>query len=153
VQSPDAKPKFSIIRRAFESLMVLGGLAGGGMALGYYAAVQVERASHVQEIARLQAAYGVTIEALTKRLDATADRTAKAATKVDAAANTVGDVVDKVDAAASKADRAARAAVTTAAKAAAVTKQTPAPSVAVQPEVVNREIRRANERIGQGERK
>lgn len=82
------------------------------------------------------------LDAIGKRLDGTASKQAATATQLQDATATVGEVVEKADLAAAKADKAAKLA---AAKATA--KAPAAPPAAVQPEVVNSEVRKANEKI------
>jgi methyl-accepting chemotaxis protein len=106
----------------------------------------VERANHLEEVGRLTLAYNKSIEALQGRVERTAGTQAVTADKLKDAAAAVVEVVDKVDAAAVKADKAASTAAQQAAKVAKVLPATP-PATTVQPEVVNREIRRANERL------
>lgn len=138
-----ANPAFwAHFRRTCESILVVLGMAGGGAALGFYAATQIERTAHTAEIERLQAANKIAMDAVLRNVEkATASAATATASAADAAV-AIGDVAEKVDKAANKAEVAARIA---AAKAA-----TPAlkpPVVAVQPEVVNQEIRRANDRL------
>jgi type II secretory pathway component HofQ len=94
---------------------------------------------------------GITkrLDDITKRLDGTASTQAATAGKLQDATTAVNEVVDKVDAAAATADKVARAVVVQAAKVAkAIPPAAPAaPPAAVQPEVVNREIRKANEKL------
>lgn len=135
------------IRHVFNACVVIGGLAGGGAVLGFSAATWFDRAAHVAEIERLQAAHKVALDVVLPQAEACTRNAASATANATAAVSAAGDVVDKVDAAADKADKAAVKA-DKAARAAAVRAITaPVPSVAVQPEIVNREIRRANERL------
>lgn len=144
--------RWTICKRFFETIMVLTGLVGGGAALGYYACQQTERANHLEEIARLQEANKVAMEYLLKQAESATKTAGQAATSANAAVGTaaattaaVAEVVEKVDKAADKADKAAKVA---AAKAKPVVIVPPSPpTAAVQADVVNREIRKANEKI------
>ncbi|MNU33577.1 hypothetical protein D3C71_221400 [compost metagenome] len=129
------------LKRGFESLMVLSGLAGGGAFVGFYAAQQLERTNHLAEITRLQASHKVAIDAVLGQAQmcvATARQATGSAVEATAAVN---EAADKAAEAASKADKAAKKAAVVASKA------TPPPAASVQPEVVNREIRKANEKL------
>lgn len=146
MQNRDPSPKsvfWGRLRRTIETLLVVGGLAGGGATLGFYAATQIERTAHIAEIDRLQAANKIAMDAVLRQVERATESAATASASAADAAATIGDVADKVDAAASKADKAAKLAA-----AKAVVAKAPAPPpAAVQPDVVNLEIRRANERI------
>lgn len=143
-RDPSTKSVFwSHLRLTVESLLVVGGLAGGGATLGFYAATQIERTAHIAEIDRLQAANKIAMDAVISKVERATESAATATASAADAAATIGDVADKVDAAASKADKAAKLA---AAKAAVVKSPAPPPAAA-QPDVVNLEIRRANERM------
>lgn len=138
-----ANPAFwARLRRFGESVLVVIGMAGGSAALGYYAATQIERTAHAVEIERLQAANKVAMDAVLKNVEKATANAATATASAASATAAIGDVAEKVDKAANKADQAARIA---AAKAANPTVKPP--TVAVQPEVVNQEIRRANDRL------
>lgn len=146
MQSCDHPPRKSVfwghLRRTVESLLVVGGLAGGGATLGFYAATQIERTAHTAEIERMQAANKIAMDAVLSKVALVTERAATASASAADAAATIGDVADKVDAAANKADKAAKLAAAKVAVKAPIL-----PPAAVQPDVVNSEIRRANERM------
>lgn len=121
---------------ALALIVLAGALIGATLTSAYYRdTLQQER-----DVNRLM------FVDLAKKLDAIAERLDGTATKQAATAATVTEVVDKVDAAADKADKVAKAVIVQAAKVAkAIPAQPPPP--AVQPEVVNREIRKANEKL------
>jgi len=126
------------VRHVFNACVVIGGLVGGGVSIGYFIGVQQQKQDSLAEIDRLQHAWGLRIGKASAAVE-------DAATAASNAAEVVGEVAGRVDAAATKADKAAKAAVVQAAKVAK--SMPPAPPAAVQPEVVNREIRRANEKL------
>lgn len=76
------------IRKAFEAVAVLGGLVGGGAAVGYWAGVQQERADRIAEIERLQQAYDRRLDTLSGRVGVAAQAATAAAEKADDAAAT-----------------------------------------------------------------
>jgi hypothetical protein len=83
----------STARRWFVSLVVIGGLWGGGVGIGYYAAVQQARQDiqqlntrHQAEIERLQTAYGRSIDSTAKTVNEAAQTVERAAQTVDATA-------------------------------------------------------------------
>ena len=128
---------------ALAGFVLAGALLGGALSAAYYRdALQQERVVNRGMFVDL----AKKMDDITKRLDGTANTQAATAGKLQDTATAVTEVVDKVDAAAATADKVARAVVVQAAKVAkAIPAQPPPP--AVQPEVVNREIRRANEKI------
>lgn len=123
----------SFLRHIFNACVVIGGLVGGGVSIGYFVGIEQQKRASLEEIERLQKAYG-------QRIDRASDAVVDAAGATKDAAEAVGEIAGRVDAAASKADKAARLA-------AARTQGGAERPAAVQPEVVNREIRRANERL------
>lgn len=126
------------LRNIFNACAVIGGLVGGGVSIGYFIGVQQQKKDSLAEIDRLMHVWGI-------RIDRASAAVEDAATAASNAAEAVGEVAGRVDAAADKADKAAKAAVVQAAKVAK--SAPPAPPAAVQPEVVNREIRKANEKL------
>jgi hypothetical protein len=134
-------PMRTHLRRGFESVMVLCGLAGGGAFLGYYAAVQIERTNHLAELDRLQKANKVALDAVLGQAQMCVNTARQATGSAVEATAAVNEAADKAAEAASKADKAAKKAAVVAAKA------SPPPAASVQPEVVNREIRKANEKL------
>jgi hypothetical protein len=134
-------------RRNIETLAIVSCLFLGGVGTGFVwatrnaeAQVTQMRGDHIRELERLSKSHEFAISALSKGVAKAADSVAVASEQASAAAEAVGDVAGKVDAAATKADKAARLAASKASAKAP-------PPAAVQPEVVNQEIRRANERI------
>jgi len=125
---------------ALAGILVAGALLGGTIVAAHYReALQQEREVNRGMFAEL----AEKLEVLGKRIDGTATTQAETADKLQDATTTVSDVVEKVDLAAAKADKAAKAAAAKVAKAAPATP----PPAAVQPDVVNREIRKANEKL------
>ena len=118
-----------------HNLVVIGGLVGGGMSLGYYFGVQSTREDALAEIERLQYTHSEALSVLARATGRAASKAELAADQVGAAAEAVGEVTAKVDAAAKTASLAASTAATAA-------KSTGA---AVAP--VNRAIREANEQL------
>lgn len=138
---------------AIACFVLAGALLGGTISAAYYRdALQQERETNRGMFVDLTAKMDditKSLEAITGRVDGTASTQAATAGKLEDATTAVNEVVDKVDAAAEKADKVAKAVIVQAAK---VAKALPAPAAqappaAVQPEVVNREIRRANEKL------
>lgn len=125
------------LRHAFNACVVIGGLVGGGVSIGYFLGVQQQKQDSLAEIARLQTAYG-------QRLERAADTVTTAAKVTSSAAEAVGEAADQVGAAAKTATTAAIT-VKAAAKASAAPPQAPAPAVNV-----NNAIRRANEKLQGG---
>lgn len=128
---------------ALALLVLAGALIGVTIASVYYRDTleqerEVNRGMFVDLAARM--------DEITKRLDGTASTQAATAGKLQDTTTAVTEVVDKVDAAAEKADKVAKAVIVQAAKVAKAI-PAPVPPPAVQPEVVNREIRKANEKI------
>jgi methyl-accepting chemotaxis protein len=135
---------------ALALLVLAGAFLGSALSAAYYRdALQQEREVNRSMFVDLSGqTSGITkrLDDITKRLDGTASTQAATAGKLQDTATAVTEVVDTVDAAAATADKVARAVVVQAAKVAkAIPAQPPPP--AVQPEVINREIRRANEKI------
>jgi len=126
------------------ALLVLAGLLFGSAATSAYYRDALERERLVNR--GMFVNLTVKMDAITQRLDGAASTQAATAGKLNETTTAVNEVVDKVDAAADKADKVAKAVIVQAAK---VAKAIPAaqPAPAVQPEVINREIRKANERI------
>jgi len=131
---------------ALAGFVLAGALLGGTLTAAYYRdALQQEREVNRDMFVDLT----TKMDEITKRLDGTASTQAATAGKLQDTATAVTEVVDKVDAAAATADKVAKAVIVQAAKVAkAIPAQPPPP--AVQPEVVNREIRKANEKITKG---
>lgn len=125
------------IRHVFNACVVIGGLVGGGVSIGYFLGVQQQKQDSLAEIARLQEAYG-------GRLKKAADSVTTAAMVTSSAAEAVGEAADQVGAAAKTATTAAITAKA-AAKASAVPPPAPAPAAAV-----NQTIKRANEKLQGG---
>lgn len=126
---------------ALACLMLAGALLGAALTSAYYRD-SLERESVVNR--GMYVALTVKMDVIAKRLDGTASTQAAAAGQLKETTTAVNEVVDKVDAAADKADKVAKAVIVQAAK---VAKAAPQPAPAVQPEVVNREIRMANEKL------
>lgn len=131
---------------ALAGFVLAGALLGGALSAAYYRdALQQERKVNRGMFVGLAG----KMDQITMRLDGTANTQAATAGKLQDTTTAVTEVVDKVDAAADKADKVAKAVIVQAAKVAkAIPAQPPPP--AVQPEVVNREIRKANEKINKG---
>ncbi|SDX12093.1 hypothetical protein SAMN05518669_103338 [Variovorax sp. YR634] len=128
---------------ALALLVLAGALIGTTLTSAYYReTLQQEREVNRGMFVDLAG----KMDQITKRLDGTASTQAVTAGKLQDTTTAVTEVADKVDAAAEKADKVAKAVIVQAAK---VAKAIPAlpPPVAVQPEVVNREIRKANEKL------
>ncbi|MGQ3054780.1 MAG: hypothetical protein ACT6S0_23580 [Roseateles sp.] len=125
------------VRHVFNACVVIGGLVGGGVSIGYFLGVQQQKQDSLAEIARLQEAYG-------GRLKKAADSVTTAAMVTSSAAEAVGEAADQVGAAAKTATTAAITAKA-AAKASAVPPPAPAPAAAV-----NNTIKRANEKLQGG---
>jgi hypothetical protein len=129
---------------ALALLLVAGALIGATLTSAYYRdTLQQEREVNRGMFVDLT----TKLDVVAKRLDGTANTQAATAGKLQDATTAVTEVVDKVDAAAEKADKVAKAVIVQAAK---VAKAIPPPATAppaVQPEVVNREIRKANEKL------
>jgi len=131
---------------ALALLVLAGALIGATLTSAYYRdTLQQEREVNRGMFVDL----AKKMDDITKRLDGTASTQAATAGKLQDTTTAVTEVVDKVDAAADKADKVAKAVIVQAAKVAkAIPAQAPPP--VVQPEVVNREIRKANEKINKG---
>lgn len=130
------------VRRVVDSLIVIGGLIGGGMAIGYYAGLQQDRENHIAEVSRLQDSHQRALLVLTGKSERAAADVADAAASVSSAAETVAEVAGKADTAAATARSAARTAATAAVAAKSAT--------AVQDHerrAVNNAVNRANARI------
>jgi hypothetical protein len=129
---------------ALAGFVLAGALLGGTISAAYYRdALQQERETNRGMFVDLT----TKLDAIGKRLDGTANTQAATAGKLQDATTAVTEVADKVDAAAEKADKVAKAVVVQAAKVAKAMPPPPAPAPAVQPDVVNREIRKANEKL------
>lgn len=137
---------------ALALLLVAGALIGVTIASSYYRdTLQQEReVNRIMFVDLTAKTDDITksLDAITRRLDGTASTQAATAGKLEDATTAVNEVVDKVDAAAEKADKVAKAVIVQAAKVAkSMPPAAPQPPAAVQPEVVNREIRKANEKL------
>ena len=75
------------MRHAFNACVVVGGLFGGGVSIGYFLGVQQTREDGLAEIARLQQAYG-------RRIDSAASAVASAAESVGEAANSAASAAN-----------------------------------------------------------
>jgi hypothetical protein len=75
------------VRKWFEMLVVLCGLVGGGMGVGYWGGIQQERADRIAEIERLRQAYDQRLSNLSGRVGVAADTAATAAARADDAAS------------------------------------------------------------------
>jgi len=95
------------LRHAVNACLVIGGLVGGGVSIGYFLGVQQQRQDSLAEIARLQQAYG-------QRIDRAAGAVADAAVATTNAAEAVGEAAASAATAASAAKTAAAAATATA---------------------------------------
>jgi hypothetical protein len=128
---------------ALAGFVLAGALLGGTLSAAYYRdALQQERETNRGMFIDLT----TKLDSIGKRLDGTATAQEATAGKLQDTTTAVTEVADKVDAAAEKADKVAKAVIVQAAKV-AKTIPAPAPPAAVQPEVVNREIRKANEKL------
>ncbi|QNK65773.1 hypothetical protein [Variovorax sp. PAMC26660] len=128
---------------ALAGILLAGALLGGtGVSAYYRETLQQEREVNRGMFVDLAG----KMDEITKRLDGMVNSQATTAGRLQDTTTAVSEVVGKVDAAADKADKVAKAVIVQAAK---VAKAIPAhaPQATVQPEVVNREIRRANERM------
>lgn len=130
------------VRRVVESLIVIGGLIGGGLAIGLYVGVQQEREARLEEISRLQTTYQATLAVLSGKTERSAAQVADAAASVSSAAEAVAEVAGKADSAAATAKTAARTAAT-----AAVTAQSVSAAQQQELRAVNNAVNRANARI------
>lgn len=90
------------LRHAFNTCVVIGGLVGGGVSIGYFLGVQQTKADARAEIERLQSAYGV-------RLERAASATTNAAEAVSTAAEAVGEAAASAATAATAAKTAVAA--------------------------------------------
>jgi hypothetical protein len=128
---------------ALALLVLAGALIGVTLTSAYYReTLQQEREVNRGMFVDLAG----KMDEITKRLDGTASTQAATAGRLQDTTRAVNDAVDKVDVAADKADKVAKAVIVQAAKVAKAIPAPPSP-VAVQPEVVNREIRKANEKL------
>lgn len=100
------------LRHIFNACVVVGGLVGGGVSVGYFLGAQQERSDALAEIQRLQEAYGV-------RIERAATATTSAAVAVTTAAEVVGEAAADAATAATAARTAAAAAKSAAAPASA----------------------------------
>lgn len=136
---------------ALALLLLAGGLLGAALTSAYYRDTlhQEREVNRVMFVDLTVKTDDITksLEAITRRLDGTASTQAATAGKLQDTATAVTEVADKVDAAAATADKVAKAVIVQAAKVAKAIPPRPAPPAAVQPDVVNREIRKANERL------
>jgi hypothetical protein len=133
---------------AVAGFVLAGALLGSALTSAYYR----DTLTQEREVTRVMFVdLSKQLKDMADRIDGTAHTQAVAVNKLQDATTTVNEVVDKVDLAATKADKAAKAAVAQAAKVAkeVVKAQPPAPpqTATVQPDVVNREIRKANEKL------
>lgn len=103
------------LRHAFNACLVIGGLVGGGGSIGYFLGVQQTRKDALDEISRLQGAYGL-------RIDRAADAATGAAVAANGAAIAATNAAEAVGEAAVSATTAANAA-----RAAAAAQTNPAP--------------------------
>lgn len=130
-------------RHVFNACVVIGGLVGGGASIGYFLGVQQQRKDSLEEIARLQQAYGQRIDRAAGAVADAAVATTNAAVATTTAAEAVGEAADQVGTAA----KTATSAAITAKAAAKATAVVPAPAPAT---TVNNTIKRANERLQGG---
>lgn len=135
---------------ALALLVLAGALIGVTLTSVYYRdTLQQEREVNrlmFVDLTKTMDSISEKMDGIAKRLDGTASTQAATAGKLQDTTTAVTEVVDKVDAAADKADKVAKAVIVQAAKVAKAIPP-PAPPAAVQPEVVNREIRKANEKL------
>ena len=127
--------------------VILGGLLGGGMSLGYYAGVQSTREDASAEIERLQRTHQAVLDVISGRQVRTAERLEATASTVSEVATTVSEVAST----AAAASETAQAAATTAGKAAKAA-GVPAASIEQDRKAINNAIGKANARIGEGAR-
>lgn len=114
--------------------IVLGGLLGGGMSIGYFAGVQTTREAAIEELGRLQHNHQTA-------LDLISGRQGRAADKLEAAADTAAAAAETAQGAATIAGKVAKAA------------GVPAAAIERDRKAINSTIQRANERIaGEGAR-
>lgn len=114
--------------------IVLGGLLGGGMSIGYFAGVQTTREAALEEIGRLQLNHQTALGLIS-------GRQLRAAHTLEAAADTAAAAAETAQGAAAIADKAAKAA------------GVPAAAIERDRQAINSTIRRANERLaGEGAR-
>lgn len=126
---------------ALAGILIAGGLLGATLVAAYYREVLAQE----RVVNRgMFVALGKRLDDISHQLEGTATVQAATATKLQDATSNFSDAAEKVDLAADKASKAAKVASSHATKAAKA--PVPQPAV-VQPEVVNREIRRANERL------
>lgn len=130
------------VRRVVDALIVVGGLIGGGMAIGYYAGLQQEREARIAEISRMLDMHQRALYALTGRNERAAADVADAAASVSSAAETVAEVAGKADTAAAAAKSAARNAAT-----AAVAAKSATTVQDHERRAVNNAVNRANARM------
>lgn len=135
MQNHERVGRYRAIAAAAVMLVGMVGMVGGGAGLGYWAGVErmrgmlaEDREDHLGEIARLQEANRIALQALTGRVAHAADRSAEAADTASAAAET------------------AQAAAATAGK---VAKAAGMPAAALEHDrrAINTTINRANARI------
>lgn len=128
---------------ALAGLVLAGALLGVALSSAYYR----DALAQERDVNRLMFVdLAAKLDTLAGRLDGTASKQAATANKLEDATSSVTTVVEKVDQAAAKAEVAAKTAAAQAAKVAKAIPPVPPPA-AVQPEVVNREIRKANEKL------
>lgn len=113
--------------------IVLGGLLGGGMSIGYFAGVQTTREASSQEIGRLQLNHQAALDAIT-------GRQVRAASRITEAADTAAAAAETAQVAAATAGKAAKAA------------GVPAAALEQDRKAINSTINRANEKIREGSR-
>lgn len=129
--SPCRKPDLHKARAVLAGIAMLAGMVGGGAGIGYWAGVErmsgmlaEDRSDHLDEIARLQDANRIALNALSRRVERAADRSVMAA-------DTATTAAEATQAAATTAGKAA--------KAAGVSEH--------ECKAINTTIQRANERI------
>lgn len=113
---------------AMHQAIVLGGLLGGGMSIGYFAGVQTTREAANQEVGRLQLNHQAALDAIT-------GRQVRAAYTLEAAAGTAAAAAETAQAAATTAGKAAKAA------------GVPAAALEHDRKSINTTIQRANGRL------
>ncbi len=123
-----------------HTAIVVGGLLGGGISVGYYFGMQSQRDDSLAEIARLQQSHYAALDALAGRQARTAARLDTAATTLSEAAGTAAVAAETAQAAAATAGKAAKAA------------GVPAAAIEQDRKAINSAIGKANARIGEGAR-
>ncbi|WCM88857.1 hypothetical protein [Acidovorax sp. NCPPB 3576] len=118
--------------------IVIGGMLGGGMSVGYFAGVQTTREDANAEIERLQGTHKQALEVIAGRQASTAVKLAAVADTAATAAETAKDAADTAATAATTAGKAAKAA------------GVPAAALENDRKAINTTITRANQRIKEG---